>query len=111
MATPGLKRLKRELRNAMRTAEEDPSIQVCIDGDSLAEWHFIITGSVDTVYTGGLYWGKMVFPEEYPVRPPAVYFFTPNGRYDIDTRLCLHGISDFHSEDWNPGLSCSSYLS
>eukprot|EP00038_Savillea_parva_P002278 m.112506 g.112506 ORF g.112506 m.112506 type:complete len:1344 (+) comp10785_c0_seq1:262-4293(+) len=110
MATPGLKRLRRELKSAIKTAEEDRSIEVCIDGDNLTEWHFLIKGGMDTVYTGGLYWGKMTFPEDYPVRPPAVYFFTPNGRYEVGTRLCLHGISDFHSEDWNPAISIVSLL-
>jgi hypothetical protein len=27
--------------------------QVSIDGDSLAEWHFVIAGGADTIYAGG----------------------------------------------------------
>ena len=40
-------------------------------------------------YAGGVYKGKLVFPSEFPFKPPAIYMSTPNGRFKTDMRLCL----------------------
>ena len=34
---------------------------------------------------------------------------TPNGRFQINTRLCL-SISDFHPDTWNPAWSVATIL-
>merc|ERR1719401_2446505 len=34
---------------------------------------------------------------------------TPNGRFEMNTRLCL-SISDYHPETWQPSLSASTVL-
>jgi ubiquitin-conjugating enzyme E2 J2 len=49
------------------------------------------------------------FPPEYPMKPPAIYMITPNGRFKTNTRLCL-SMSDFHPETWNPVWSVSTIL-
>ena len=36
--------------------------------------------------TGGYYHGKLVFPREYPFKPPSIYMATPNGRFKCNTR-------------------------
>ncbi len=33
--------------------------------------------------TGGLYHGKLVFPSEFPFKPPSIYIITPNGRFKV----------------------------
>ncbi|KAF6778995.1 hypothetical protein AHF37_02565 [Paragonimus kellicotti] len=83
------------------TAEPLPS--------NMHEWHFIIKGPNDSPYKGGYYHGKLIFPREYPFRPPSIYMITPNGRFACNTRLCL-SISDFHPDTWNPAWSVSSIL-
>jgi ubiquitin-protein ligase len=50
-----------------------------------------------TEYEGGVYHGKIVFPPEYPFKPPSISLFTPNGRFATNTKLCL-SMTDFHPE-------------
>ncbi|KAI9338497.1 ubiquitin-conjugating enzyme/RWD-like protein [Obelidium mucronatum] len=72
-------------------------------------WHYIVTGPPDSPYHGGEYHGKVIFPEEYPYKPPAIKMLTPNGRFQIDTRLCL-SMSDYHPGTWNPAWSVATIL-
>ena len=53
--------------------------------------------------------GKLVFPKDYPFKPPSIRMLTPNGRFQIDTRLCL-SMSDFHPGTWNPSWSVATIL-
>jgi ubiquitin-conjugating enzyme E2 J2 len=77
--------------------------------NNLLEWHYVIEGSKDTPYEGGFYWGKLIFPKEYPLKPPGVMMLTPNGRFQTGRRLCL-SMSDFHPESWNPMWSVSTII-
>ncbi|GAB6019819.1 hypothetical protein CHUAL_001360 [Chamberlinius hualienensis] len=83
------------------TAEPLPS--------NLLEWHYIVRGPSNTPYQDGIYHGKLVFPNEFPYKPPSIYILTPNGRFRINTRLCL-SISDFHPDTWNPAWSVATIL-
>ncbi|XP_023348856.1 ubiquitin-conjugating enzyme E2 J2 [Eurytemora carolleeae] len=76
---------------------------------NLLEWHYIVKGPGDSPYEGGQYHGKLVFPAEFPFKPPSIYMITPNGRFKTDTRLCL-SISDYHPDTWNPAWSVSTIL-
>ncbi|VDO97447.1 unnamed protein product [Soboliphyme baturini] len=76
---------------------------------NILEWHYVIEGPPNTPYDGGFYYGKLVFPSEYPFKPPSIYILTPNGRFHTNTRLCL-SISDFHPDTWNPGWSVGTIL-
>jgi hypothetical protein len=53
--------------------------------------------------------GKLVFPSDYPFKPPSIRMITPNGRFQVDTRLCL-SMSDFHPGTWNPSWSVATIL-
>lgn len=76
---------------------------------NLLEWHYVVMGPPGSLYDGGYYHGKLVFPKEYPFKAPSIYMVTPNGRFKTNTRLCL-SISDFHPDTWNPGWSVSTIL-
>mmetsp|Transcript_18999 Transcript_18999/g.31819 ORF Transcript_18999/g.31819 Transcript_18999/m.31819 type:complete len:209 (+) Transcript_18999:97-723(+) len=77
--------------------------------NNILEWHFVISGPAGTPYEGGQYHGKLIFPSEYPYKPPAIMMLTPNGRFNTNTRLCL-SMSDFHPETWVPAWSVASIL-
>jgi len=83
------------------TAEPLPS--------NILEWHYCIKGPPETPYCGGYYHGKLVFPREFPFKPPAIYMLTPSGRFKCNVRLCL-SISDFHPDTWNPSWSVSTII-
>lgn len=76
---------------------------------NILEWRFVIEGPPDSPYAGGLYLGKLKFPDQYPMKPPSIMMLTPNGRFETDRRLCL-SMSDFHPETWNPGWSVATIL-
>ena len=48
--------------------------------------HYVVRGPEDSPYVGGYYHGKLVFPREFPFKPPSIYMFTPNGRFKCNTR-------------------------
>ncbi|RHY19994.1 hypothetical protein DYB30_011152 [Aphanomyces astaci] len=74
---------------------------------SILEWHYVIRGV--GVYDGGYYHGKVIFPTEYPWKPPSIYMLTPNGRFKTNKRLCL-SMSDYHPESWNPAWNVGTIL-
>ncbi|XP_075153912.1 ubiquitin-conjugating enzyme E2 J2 [Haematobia irritans] len=69
--------------------------------NNILEWHYVVKGPEDSPYYGGYYHGTLLFPREFPFKPPSIYMLTPNGRFKTNTRLCL-SISDFHPDTWNP---------
>ncbi|RKP27099.1 ubiquitin-conjugating enzyme/RWD-like protein, partial [Syncephalis pseudoplumigaleata] len=108
MATAAaLRRLTKEYMS-IRASPPDYLIAKPLEQDIL-EWHYVLTGPPDTPYFGGEYHGKLVFPPEYPFRPPSIYMITPNGRFQTGTRLCL-SMSDFHPGHWNPSWSVATIL-
>jgi len=76
-----------------------------LDSDILT-WHYVITGPADSPYAGGVYHGKLLFPPQYPFKPPGIQMCTPSGRFKVDTRLCL-SMSDFHPETVSHDTACA----
>ena len=76
---------------------------------NILTWYYVVTGPENTPYDGGIYFGKLVFPRDFPFKPPSIYMITPNGRFKVNQRLCL-SISDFHPDTWNPAWSVSTIL-
>ena len=96
---------------------------------NILEWHYVVTGPPSSPYHGGQYHGnyqrpskdisvtthyypftgKLVFPSEFPFRPPSIYMITPNGRFKTNYRLCL-SISDYHPDTWNPSWTVATIL-
>jgi ubiquitin-conjugating enzyme E2 J2 len=76
---------------------------------NILQWHYVVKGPEDSPYEGGYYHGKLVFPREFPFKPPSIYMITPSGRCIVNSRLCL-SISDFHPDTWNPAWSVATIL-
>ncbi|KAG0639861.1 ubiquitin-conjugating enzyme/RWD-like protein, partial [Tuber brumale] len=91
------------------TENPPPYIQAHPSESNILEWHYIITGPEKTPYENGQYWGTLVFPADYPFKPPAIRMMTPSGRFQTSTRLCL-SISDFHPKSFNPAWQVSTIL-
>ncbi|XP_037787246.1 ubiquitin-conjugating enzyme E2 J2-like [Penaeus monodon] len=99
------------LRADYMRLKRDPVPYVTADPlpSNILEWHYVVEGPEQSPYEGGYYHGKLVFPMEYPFRPPSIYMITPSGRFKTNTRLCL-SISDFHPDTWNPAWSVATIL-
>lgn len=92
-----VRRLTKELKSLMKDPIKSPKIKVAADESNILEVHYVIEGSEKTPYAGGFYHGKLVFPKDYPLKPPSVIMLTRNGRFQPNRRLCL-SMSDFHPE-------------
>jgi ubiquitin-conjugating enzyme E2 J2 len=99
-------RLMKELKR-LRT-HPPPGIEASPIESNLLEWHFVLHPS-EGVYANGEYHGRLDFPPEYPMAPPAIRVFTPSGRFEPGVRLCL-SMSDYHPESWNPSWSVETIL-
>lgn len=94
-----LKRINGDLK---KFNEENPEhFDVFPNQDNILEIYFLLLGRKDTPYEGGYYVGKIVHSPEYPRKAPDYYIFTPNGRFEINKKICLTN-SAYHQADWAP---------
>ncbi|TNV84671.1 hypothetical protein FGO68_gene6113 [Halteria grandinella] len=100
MNLQGVTRLQKEYKQ-LSTSTSVQNFVAVPDSQNIFEWHYCIYGLLDSPYEGGFYHGKLIFPTEYPMKPPSILMITPSGRFQEKTRICL-SISDFHPETWNP---------
>lgn len=99
------------LRKELVKLQKDPPPGVIAEPDesNILKWHYAVRGPSGTAFEGGIYVGKLVFPNEYPMKPPGIMMLTPSGRFKVNTRLCL-SMSDFHPESWNPMWSVATII-
>jgi len=69
--------------------------------DDIFEWHCTLRGPVGTEFEGGLYHFRILLPAEYPFRPPSIMILTPNGRFELNTKICI-SFTSYHEELWQP---------
>ncbi|OEJ89959.1 Ubiquitin-conjugating enzyme E2 6 [Hanseniaspora opuntiae] len=97
-----LKRLTKEYQSVKKNP--DDLIEIRLDEDNMLNVYYILTGSPNTPFEGGRYFGIIKAPDNYPFSPPSIMMYTPNGRFMESTKICL-SMSDFHPESWNAGWS------
>ncbi|KZC09761.1 DDB1- and CUL4-associated factor 8 [Dufourea novaeangliae] len=101
-----VKRLMREVLELHEATEEYCASPL---EDNLFEWHFTVQGPPSTDFEGGVYHGRILLPPEYPMKPPNIILLTPNGRFEINKKICL-SISGHHPETWQPSWSIRTAL-
>lgn len=89
--------------------EPPPFIWAVPDEKNILTWNYIIRGPPDSPFSGGEYHGVLLFPSEYPFKPPGIKMFTPSGRFHPDKKICF-SMSDFHPGTWNPAWSVATIL-
>ncbi|XP_066603672.1 ubiquitin-conjugating enzyme E2 J1-like [Prorops nasuta] len=104
--SPAVKRLMREAQELQEATEEYCAYPL---EDNLFEWHFTVQGPPSTDFDGGVYHGRILLPPEYPMKPPNIILLTPNGRFEINKKICLN-ISGHHPETWQPSWSIRTAL-
>ncbi len=77
-------------------------------GDSLYEWVSTIMGPQGSVYQGGVFFLDIVFPQDYPFKPPKIVFRTRIYHCNINSSgvICL----DILKDNWSPALTMSKVL-
>ena len=105
-----MKRILQEVRELAQNGQDDLAIFAASPlEDNLFEWLFAVSGPPGTEFAGGVYLGRILLPPEYPMRPPAFAFLTPNGRFETGVRVCL-SISQHHPEEWQPSWGVRTAL-
>ncbi len=64
------------MREACEMKEPTEDYSAAPVNDNLFEWHFTIRGAADSDFQGGLYHGRIIFPSEYPMKPPNIVLLT-----------------------------------
>lgn len=52
-----------------------------VDDDDLFSWYFTLRGAPDSDYEGGLYHGKIILPNNYPLSAPDLIFITVSNMF------------------------------
>ncbi|KAL3505636.1 hypothetical protein ACH5RR_031018 [Cinchona calisaya] len=107
MKNPAVKRILQEVKE-MQSNPSDDFISLPLE-ENIFEWQFAIRGPGDSEFEGGIYHGRIQLPSEYPFKPPSFMLLTPNGRFEVQTKICL-SISNHHPEHWQPSWSVRTAL-
>lgn len=104
---PSIRRIMADVREL----EKDPSDQYFARPleENCFDWHFVIRGPAGTDFEGGRYHGRILLPRDYPMRPPNIMLLTPQGRWEVATKICL-SISAHHPEMWQPAWGVRTIL-
>ena len=98
-------RIQRELNEIQRNPNEN--ISAGPSGSNIFEWEATIIGPTDTPYVGGVFHLKILFPEQYPFKPPKINFVTKIYHPNINQgNICL----DILKNNWSPSLTISKVL-
>ncbi|KAK6165686.1 hypothetical protein SNE40_022567 [Patella caerulea] len=116
--SPKVKTLMKEMKQLQQNLPVHPhaAIYVRQDEDRMDLMRAMITGPVDTPYSGGCFFFDVYFPTTYPNNPPLVKLITTgngtvrfNPNLYSDGKVCLSLLGTWHagdaSEKWNPGNS------
>lgn len=78
------------------------------DDNNIYEWQATIMGPRDTPYQDGIFYLSIIFPSEYPFKPPIVKFITKIYHCNINSNgsICL----DILKNEWSPALTISKLL-
>eukprot|EP01059_Diplonema_ambulator_P021903 TRINITY_DN3640_c1_g1_i1.p1 TRINITY_DN3640_c1_g1~~TRINITY_DN3640_c1_g1_i1.p1 ORF type:complete len:254 (+),score=74.84 TRINITY_DN3640_c1_g1_i1:59-820(+) len=73
-------------------------------------WLFTMRGPEESPYEEGVYHGKILLPMNYPYGPPDVLLLTPNGRFEVNLKICLSEVTSYHPENWQPSWGVHTVL-
>lgn len=106
MSTAAVRRLTKELKTLM----EDPpvNIGVRIIDENIYLWEAVIVGPRDTPFEGGKFYLNMMFPDDYPFKPPKVKFTTRVYHPNISEKgeICISILRD----RWSAALTARTIL-
>ncbi|KAK8800333.1 hypothetical protein WA171_004966 [Blastocystis sp. BT1] len=92
------------------------------DEVNLFEWTVVMEGPMDTPYEGGIFKAELIFPFDFPSRPPTMRFISPMWHPNIFSNGCvcisiLHpagrdemNLQEREDEKWRPIISVEAIL-
>lgn len=100
--------MEAQLKKATR--EPNEYVKFYMNDENVSEW-FILISNFDGdngEFAGGEYLLKMVAPEGFPFKPPEFYFYTENGVYGTNTKVCI-SIGEYHSDQYRAALGMDGF--
>jgi ubiquitin-conjugating enzyme E2 J2 len=94
-----MKRLNKEILMYRKENFSFPNLILRYNEQDLLTWYFIVHDLQDTPFEGGMYFGKILLNEQYPLKPPNFIFITPNGRFETEKKICTT-FSAYHEETY-----------
>jgi ubiquitin-protein ligase len=101
---------KKRLKGDMKLLKKDPHPYFEAYPETMLEWWFILKGHEISDFKGGFFIGKIIHDIEYPLKPPDFMMLTPNGRFDIEQKICLSN-TGYHSNEWSAMWNINAILS
>ena len=101
-----LKRLQKELSEIQKDTPANCSAGP--NNNDLFNWEATIIGPTETPYEGGIFKLKILFPADYPFKPPKITFETRIYHPNINSNggICL----DILKDQWSPALNITKVL-
>ena len=94
-----LKRISGEIKNFNKNKPDN--ITIYPNPDNILEIYFLIVGEEYSAFKDGEYICKLKHDPQYPLKAPDYYVLTPNGRFEINKKICLTN-SAYHQSSWAP---------
>lgn len=106
-----MSKAKNRILNELKEMKKDPPSNCNagpISDSDIFTWEGTIIGPSDSPYAGGLFKLQIIFPKNYPFKPPRVKFITPIYHPNINRHgsICL----DTLTTNWSPALTILKVL-
>merc|ERR1711939_870658 len=103
-----LKRINKEMKDLASDPAPNCTAGPAGGGDDLYNWECTIMGPAGTPFEGGIFFLTVVFPTDYPFKPPKVAFTTQVYHPNInkDGNICMPILKD----QWSPAITLKKVL-
>jgi len=101
----------RRLAKELKDIEKEPPSNCSAgpqDAGDMFKWQATIMGPADSPYAGGVFFLSIIFPTDYPFKPPKVAFTSRIYHANVNSNgsICL----DILKDQWSPALTISKVL-
>ena len=103
------KRIQKEMTLCRKENFTFPNLYVRPLESNLHKWYFLVYNLVDTEFDGGVYFGEMTLPKDYPIKAPDFKFYTPNGRFETGRKICTD-FTGFHQNTYSSSQTVVTML-
>lgn len=108
---------RRRIKKELEDFETKPSSRIWLGpvGDDLFKWKAMITGSVNTPYSGGFWRLSIILPQDYPFKPPKMRWITRifhsnlSGEHPQNCPCCTACLSELNDK-WSPAFTVAKIL-
>ncbi len=109
-----MKRIKKEYRDINMYPISNLGITAGLfEEDDIFNWFVTILGPKDTSYSGGLFYLRVIFPEDYPNSVPDIIFLTPIYHLNVNPYKTNEGNELGHLNikiSWKPEITARQLL-